>query len=106
MPRPLAKDTLQLPEPLRPPRGTLPRTAHLRFHKHPAVPGCLTQAGPGKPRGWLRDGHRELPTAAPKAPPSTGSSLARTLQTSQARSAGVQARARLGWALPAPEYKQ
>ena len=37
MPRPLLKDTLRLPEPLRPPHvrpgGTLPRTAHLRCHK-------------------------------------------------------------------------
>ena len=38
---------------------------------------CLTQAGPGKPRGSLQHGHRELSTAAPKAPPSTGSCLAR-----------------------------
>lgn len=41
----------------------------------PAVPGCLIQAGPGKHRRWLWDGHRELPAATPKAPPSTRRSL-------------------------------
>ena len=81
MPRPLEKDTLpapRAPSPApRPPRGDVsPHSSPPLLQARPAVPGCPSQAGPGKHRGWLRDGHRELPTAAPKAPPSTGRSLA------------------------------
>lgn len=81
-PRPLEKDTLpapRAPSPApRPPRGDAsPHSSPPLLQACPAVPGRLNLAGPGKHRGWLRDGQRELPTAAPKAPPGTRRSLAR-----------------------------
>ena len=62
--------------PMAAPGDVSPHSSPPLLQARPAVPGCPSQAGPGKHRRWLRDGHRELPTAAPKAPPSTGRSLA------------------------------
>ena len=62
MPRPLEKDTLLAPQAPSPaprllggdvsPHGSPPLP-----HAHPAVPGCLNQAGLGKHGAWLWDGH-------------------------------------------------
>eukprot|EP00075_Anas_platyrhynchos_P013678 XP_027302931.1 uncharacterized protein LOC113840401 [Anas platyrhynchos] len=61
VPRPLSKT-----KPQREPRGTCPRTAHLHCCEHsPHSPSCLSQAGPGKRRHWLRG--RALRAAASNA---------------------------------------
>ena len=107
MTRPLAKDTLPAPQAQSPAPGlpwgeASPNSSPPVVQVRLAVPGCLTQAGPGKHRGWLRDGHRELLTAAPKAPPSTRSSLAWPFRPRRL-AARVQTRVRLGQALPVPK---
>ena len=84
------------------------------------VPAQLTYAAASAPGGArLPDPGRATETQgmalgrAPRAADSSPQSTTQhpeqprsSLQTSQTRSAGVQARARLGRALPAPEYKQ
>lgn len=87
------------PSPTARPTGTpgarFPHSSPPLLRARPAVPGCLNQAGPGKHRGWLRDGHRELLTAAPKAPPSTRRSLAR--RSTPRRHARQESRHEPGW---------
>jgi len=77
MPRSLKKDTLPAPRAPSttpwPQRGDFsPHSSPVLLQVQPAVPRCLEQAGPGKRRRWLWNGHPELPTAAPKAPPAAG----------------------------------
>ena len=113
MPRPLKKDTLPAPgssSPIACPTAT-PR-AHF--------PTRLTSAAASWPRGArlpelgrARETQGTAPGRAPRAangsPQSTTQHREKprsTLQTSQARLAGVQARARLGQPLPAPQDKQ
>jgi len=77
MPRPLKKDTLPAPRALLPTpwpqRGDISQhTSPALLQAQPAVPGCLEQAGPGKHRRWLQDGHPGMSTAAPREPPAAG----------------------------------
>ena len=103
MPRPLAKDTLRLPEPLRPPRGG--RSPAQLTSAAASAPGGARLPDPGRARetqgmapGWAprpADSSPQSTTQHPEQPRST-------LQTSQTRSAGVQAGARLGRAQAEP----
>lgn len=80
MPSPWRRTPCWLPQPHCLPHshrgGTFPHSSPVPLRAHPVVPSCLNQAGLGKHSGWLWDGHRELPMAAPKAPPTTRRSLA------------------------------
>ena len=99
IPRPLEKHALPAPQASWPPWGDISlHSSPPLLLARPAVPGRLKQAGPGKHRGWLGDGHRELPTAAPKAPPGTRRSLAPPSRPR--RHARQESRQEPGWARP------